>query len=53
VRKDEVFHGTRKDGNIIQTIKIRNANWNGYILHRDCFLKHVIVRKIEERRDVR
>jgi hypothetical protein len=53
VRKDEVFHGARKDRNIIQTIKIRKANWIGHILRRDCLLKHVIVGKIEGRRDVR
>ena len=53
VRKDEVFHGARKDRNIIQTIKIRKANWIGHILSRDCLLKHVIVGKIDGRRDVR
>jgi len=26
VRKDEVFHGAKKERNIIQTIKIRKAN---------------------------
>ena len=35
VRKDEVFHGARKNRNIIQTIKIKNANLIGHILNRD------------------
>jgi hypothetical protein len=39
--------------NIIKTIKIRDANWIGHILHRDCLLKHAIVGKIEGRRDAR
>jgi len=53
VRKDEVFHGDKKERNIIQTIKIRKANWIGHILHRGYLLKHVIVGKIEGRRGVR
>jgi hypothetical protein len=28
-------------------VKRKEANWNGYILCRDCLLKHVIEGKIE------
>jgi len=41
VRKEEVLHGI-KERNIPQTIKRRQATWIGLILHRNCFLKHVI-----------
>jgi hypothetical protein len=27
----------------------RKANWIGHILHRNCFLQHVLERKIEGR----
>jgi hypothetical protein len=30
-------------------IKIRKANWIGYILGRNCFLKHMIEEKLEGR----
>jgi hypothetical protein len=53
VRKNEVFHGARKDRKIIQTIKIKKANWIGHFFRRDWLLKHIIVGKIEGRRGVR
>jgi hypothetical protein len=31
-----------EERNILHTTKIRKANWIGHILHRNCFLKHVI-----------
>jgi len=46
--KDEVILDRAKEkGNILHTIKRRNANWIGHILHRNCLLKHVIEGKIE------
>jgi len=32
----------RKEGSILSRIKRRKANWFGYILRRNCFLKQVI-----------
>jgi hypothetical protein len=42
VRNEEVFHGAKEERNILRTIKRRKANWNGHIMCRNCFLKHVI-----------
>jgi hypothetical protein len=33
----------------LQTIKIRNADWIGHVLRRNCLLEHVIEGKIEGR----
>jgi hypothetical protein len=42
-----------KERNILHTIKRRKANWIGHILHRNCLLRHVTVRKDtgKDRRD--
>jgi len=37
VRMDEVFHGARKDRNVIQTTKIRKDNWIGHICSETAF----------------
>jgi hypothetical protein len=37
---------------IIHTIKRRNCKWDGNILQRNCFIKHVIEGKIEGRIEV-
>jgi hypothetical protein len=39
--KNEVLHRVKEERNIINTIKRKNANWTGYILHRNCLIKHV------------
>ena len=39
----------KKERNVLQTIKRRNANWIGQILRRNCFLNHVTEEKIEGR----
>jgi hypothetical protein len=39
----------REERNTLHTIKRRNANCIGHILFRNCLLKHVIERKIDER----
>jgi hypothetical protein len=41
----------KEDRNILQTIKRRKADVIGYILRRNCLLKHVIEGKIDERSD--
>jgi len=52
VRNEEVLHRVKEERNIAQTIKRRKADWIGHILRRNCFLKHVIEGKIEERKKV-
>jgi hypothetical protein len=49
VRNEEVLHRVKEEGNIVHTIKRRKANWIGYILRRNCLLKHVIEGKLEGR----
>jgi hypothetical protein len=41
------------DRNILHTVKRRMTDWVGYILHRNCLLKHVIEVKLEGRMEVR
>jgi hypothetical protein len=42
--------------NILQTIKIKQADWIGHVLRRNCLVKHVIVGRMtrmgEEEGDV-
>jgi hypothetical protein len=52
VRNGEVLHTNRDDSNILHTIKRRKAKCIGYILRRNCVLKHVIEGEIEERIEV-
>ena len=40
VRNEEVLQGVKEDRNVLQTIKKKEANWIGHILHRNCILKH-------------
>jgi hypothetical protein len=47
VRNEEVLHRVKEERNILQTIKIRKANWIGHFLCRNCLLKHVIEGKLE------
>jgi hypothetical protein len=49
VRSEEVLHGVKDVRNIYQTLKRRKATWIGHILRRNCFLKHVIERKMKGR----
>jgi len=46
VRNEEVLQRAKEGMNILRTIKLRKANWLGYILHRNCPLTHVIEGKI-------
>jgi len=45
-RKENVLHRVKEERNIIRTIRRKKANWFGYILRRNCLLKHVIEGKI-------
>jgi hypothetical protein len=42
VGNDEVLHGVKEGRNILHTVERRKANWIGYILRRNCLLKHII-----------
>jgi hypothetical protein len=55
VRHEEVLHRVKKKGNILLTINSTKANWFGYNLSRNCFLKHVIEGRIDvtRRRGIR
>ena len=43
------LHRVKEERNILRTIQRRKPNWFGYILRRNCLLKHVIEEKIERR----
>jgi hypothetical protein len=43
------YYRVEEDRNMLHTRKSRKANWIGYILCTNCFLTHVIERKIEGR----
>ena len=45
--RNEVLQRVKEDRNILQTIKIRNAEWIGYTLRRNYLLKHSNEGKIE------
>ena len=48
MRNEEVLvHRVKEEGEVLQAIKRRKANWIGHILRRNCLLKHVIGRKKE------
>ena len=49
VKNEKVLHRVKEGINIVHTIKRRKANWIGYILRRDCLLKHDIEGKMEGR----
>ena len=49
--RNEVLQRVEEESDMLQTVKIRKAMWIGHILRRNCFLKHVIERKIQERSD--
>ena len=48
----EMLHKVKEERDILHTIKRRKANLTGYILHRNCLLKHVIEGKVEGRIEV-
>jgi len=46
IRKEEILHRVKEEGNNLHTISRRKANWNGHILRRNCLVKHGIEEKI-------
>jgi hypothetical protein len=50
VKNEEVLHRVKEDRNILHNI--RNVNWIGHILSRNCLLKCVIEGKINEQTEV-
>jgi hypothetical protein len=53
MRNEEVLQRVKEERNTLHKIQKRKANWIGHNLCRNCLLKHVIERKIEERIKVR
>ena len=47
VRNEEILQRVKEERNILHTAKRRKANWIGHILRSNCFLKRVIVGKLE------
>ena len=52
VRNEEVLQRVKEKRNILYTVKRRKANWIGYILLRNCLLKHIIEGKIKWKKEV-
>jgi hypothetical protein len=48
VRNEKVSQRVKEERSILYTIKSRKSDWIGYILRRNCLLKHVIQGKIDE-----
>jgi hypothetical protein len=48
-----VLRTFKKERDILDTIKIRKADWFGHILHRKYLLKHVIWGKIKRGKEVK
>jgi hypothetical protein len=46
VNNEAVLHRVNEERNILHTIRRRKANLIGYILRRNCLLKHIIEGKI-------
>jgi len=49
VRNEQVLHRVNEERNTLQTTKRRKVNWTGYILRRNCPLRHVTEGKIKGR----
>jgi len=52
MKNEEVLQRITEDRNVLQTMKIRKANWIGHILRSNCILKHVIEGNVEGRIEV-
>jgi hypothetical protein len=52
VKTEEALRRVKEEKNILHTIKIREVEWFGYILRRNCLLKHVIERKTKAKTEV-
>ena len=47
--RNQVLQRVKEERNILHTTNRRKANWTGYILGRNCFIKQVIEGKTEGR----
>jgi len=47
VINEEILQAVKVEGNIVHAIKLRNDNWIGHVLRRNCLLKHVFEGKIK------
>jgi hypothetical protein len=45
-RNEELLQGGKEERNILHIINRRKTDWIDHVLCRNCFLKHVIERKI-------
>jgi hypothetical protein len=52
VDNEAVLHRVKKERNMLHTIRQREANWIGHILHRNCLLQHIIEGQEDEEGDV-
>jgi hypothetical protein len=52
VKNEAILHRVKEERNILHIIKRRKDNWIGYILRRNCLLKHVIEGKLEGRTEM-
>jgi hypothetical protein len=52
MRNAEVLQRVKKQRKILQTIKMKEVNWIGHVLCRNCLLRHVTEGNIEGRIDV-
>jgi hypothetical protein len=43
---NDVSNKVKEERNVLHTIKLQKAKWNGHILHRKCLLKHAIEGKM-------
>jgi hypothetical protein len=46
---EELLRRLKEARNILRTIKRRKANWSGYILGKNCLIKHATEEKMEGR----
>jgi hypothetical protein len=46
-----VLNRVKEERNVLRTVRRREANSVGHILHRNCLLEHITEGKIEERSD--
>jgi hypothetical protein len=51
--RGEMLQSVKEEMGILQTIKRRQTNWVGHILHRQCHLKHDIEGWLEGGRKTR
>jgi hypothetical protein len=50
--RNEVLHRVKKERNVLHTITLREVNWIGHILRRNCLLRHITEGRMEARIEV-